>query len=149
MDSRKAISPILATVILIAVTLVIAIGVIGWIMGVWGSIGGPSENLVVTGGYTKCSGGNKLEISFTVINKGTAEAKITRVEVPGFGHTDTGITCDSGSTIKAGGTASCSVEVSSSTSATCMVGASYDVRVYTEAGNVYLTRVSVSEITQT
>jgi len=36
MKLNKAISPILATVILIAVTLVIAIGVIGWIMGIWG-----------------------------------------------------------------------------------------------------------------
>ncbi|MEM2659536.1 MAG: archaellin/type IV pilin N-terminal domain-containing protein, partial [Zestosphaera sp.] len=39
MKLNKAISPILATVILIAVTLVIAIGVIGWIMGIWGSFG--------------------------------------------------------------------------------------------------------------
>jgi len=145
MDLRKAISPILATVILIAVTLVIAIGVIGWIMGVWGSIGGPSESLVVTGGYTNCTDNKrKLIINFTVTNKGTADANIIRVEVPGFGAT-TSITCDGGdTTIPKGVTKMCKVEISST--ATCMLGASYDVRVYTQAGNVYPTRVSVSEV---
>jgi len=44
MNLSKGIEPIIAVVILIAVTLVIAIGVIGWIMGWWGTLGS-TENL--------------------------------------------------------------------------------------------------------
>jgi len=35
----RGIEPIIAVVILVAVTLVIAIGVIGWLMGWWGTLG--------------------------------------------------------------------------------------------------------------
>ncbi|MEM2021528.1 MAG: archaellin/type IV pilin N-terminal domain-containing protein [Zestosphaera sp.] len=83
MKTYKGISPILATVILIAVTLIIAIAVIGWIMGVWGSMGGPSESLVVTGSSATCSG-SSLEFEVSITNKGTADAVISRVEVLGL-----------------------------------------------------------------
>jgi flagellin-like protein len=36
---RKAISPIIATVILIAVTLAIGVAIAAWIMGLWGGMG--------------------------------------------------------------------------------------------------------------
>ncbi|MEM4655871.1 MAG: archaellin/type IV pilin N-terminal domain-containing protein [Acidilobaceae archaeon] len=37
---KKAISPVVATVILIAVTIVIGVAVAGWLMGIWGGLGG-------------------------------------------------------------------------------------------------------------
>lgn len=36
---RKGISPIIATVVLVAVTLVIAVAIVSWLMGIWGSFG--------------------------------------------------------------------------------------------------------------
>jgi flagellin-like protein len=88
MKLNKAISPILATVILIAITLVIAIGVIGWIMGIWGSLGGPSESLVVVGSSATCSD-NTLTFTLSITNKGTADAVIKKVEVLGISSTTT------------------------------------------------------------
>jgi flagellin-like protein len=43
---RKAISPIIATVILIAVTLAIGVAIAAWIMGIWGGMGG-TESLKI------------------------------------------------------------------------------------------------------
>jgi flagellin-like protein len=45
-DSLRGIEPIIAVVILVAVTLVIAVGVIGWLMGWWGGMG-QVESLVI------------------------------------------------------------------------------------------------------
>ncbi len=48
MDMRKAISPIIATVILVAVTLVIAVAIVGWLMGLWGGLAGGSPAISIT-----------------------------------------------------------------------------------------------------
>ncbi|MEM2004695.1 MAG: archaellin/type IV pilin N-terminal domain-containing protein [Zestosphaera sp.] len=140
MKLNKAISPILATVILIAVTLIIAIAVIGWIMGVWGSLGAPSESLSVVSGQIKCANGVFSQLELTIINKGNADSKISKVEVVGFTTTTAAGTVGKGSstTITAGLSGS-----------GCMLGASYDVKVYTEAGNVYPGRVSATTTSTT
>ncbi len=46
--TRKAISPIIATVILVAVTLVIAVAIVGWLMGLWGGLAGGSPAIQIT-----------------------------------------------------------------------------------------------------
>jgi len=161
MDSRKAISPILATVILIAVTLVIAIGVIGWIMGVWGSIGGPSESLTVTGGRTAIAkSGASFSFNITITNKGTAAGNLSRVEVSGIGSDNkcsslagtSGKDYDGTCTtdlrylrIRPGGTVTLNITITGSglSGFTCIEGATYSVNVYTATGNVYPTQVSI------
>jgi len=163
MDTRKAISPILATVILIAVTLVIAIGVIGWIMGIWGSLGGPSESLVVTGGGTAVVREDTyvLRFNLTIVNRGSAIATLSRIEVPGVGSVSTGATSGSDSSgvgcnytsskwvscsdvkIEPGKSALINVSISVPGTFTCVGGATYNVNVYTQAGNVYTTVVRV------
>jgi flagellin-like protein len=135
MRSNKAISPILATVILIAVTLVIAIGVIGWIMGIWGSLGGPSESLVVVGGSATCKN-DMLTFTLSITNKGSADAVIKRIEVLGIGSTT-----PSSTTISRGTSTDITVTVDS---VTCPeFESTYQVNVYTAAGNVYSTVIKV------
>jgi len=139
MKLNKAISPILATVILIAITLVIAIGVIGWIMGIWGSLGGPSESLVVVGGSATCSD-DTLTFTLSVTNKGTAPAVIKRVEVLGISGTPT---IGTGGTTVSGGT-STDITVTVSGLQGCPApGSTYQVNVYTAAGNVYSTVIKI------
>ena len=131
MNARKAISPILATVIIIAVTLVIAIGVIGWIMGIWGSFGSteslqiyPDSNITIT------TSGAKLYLH--VKNTGTATAVIKKIEIVGIATNTSGFSTNS---IKPGEETWVSLSVGASTSYTA--GTSYQVKVYTAAGNVY------------
>ena len=141
MKLNKAISPILATVILIAITLVIAIGVIGWIMGIWGSLGGPSESLVVVGSSATCSG-NTLTFTLSITNKGSADAVIRKVEVLGISGTPT----PSSTTISRGTSTDITVTVSGLTTECPVVGSTYQVNVYTAAGNVYSTMIKIISI---
>jgi flagellin-like protein len=45
---KKGISPVIATVILVAVALVLAVALAGWVMGIWGGLGS-TEALQITG----------------------------------------------------------------------------------------------------
>ena len=137
MKLNKAISPILATVILIAVTLVIAIGVIGWIMGIWGTFGA-TETIQV---FPDSSISNS-ELTLHIKNTGTASAVIYKIEVVGLGTasitTGTGVTITTGS---AGSEVIVSpgVEgtITASITTSAVAGTTYQVKIYTRAGNVY------------
>ncbi len=138
MKLNKAISPILATVILIAVTLVIAIGVIGWIMGIWGTFGATETIQVFPDSSINSS--NKLLI-LHIKNTGTASAVIYKIEVVGLGTASitavTGVTTTTGS---AGSEVIVSPGVEGTITASitgAVAGATYQVKIYTRAGNVY------------
>ena len=81
---RRGIEPIIAVVILVAVTLVIAIGVIGWIMGWWGAFGATETLQNFPDSYIQ---GTTLYLH--VKNTGSAAAVIYKVEVPGVASADT------------------------------------------------------------
>ena len=132
MNTRKAISPILATVIIIAVTLVIAIGVIGWIMGIWGSFGSTESLQIYPDSYiVNSTGGGKVILSLHIKNTGTATANIEKVEVLGIG-TNSSV----GISIKPGDYNWYNVTISSPSDYPTP-GTSYQVKIYTAAGNVY------------
>lgn len=128
-NTRKAISPILATVIIIAVTLVIAIGVIGWIMGIWGTFGSTESLQIYPDSYINVSKTPKMYLH--VKNLGTAAAVIKKIEVIGVGS----VSNLNLSTISPGKDVIISGNVNNNTIVTA--GASYQVKVYTAAGNVY------------
>ncbi len=131
MNTRKAISPILATVIIIAVTLVIAIGVIGWIMGIWGSFGS-TESLQIYPDSNITIKGTSATLYLHVKNTGTATAVIKKIEIVGIATNTTGF---SQSSIKPGEETWITLNVGAASSYTA--GTSYQVKVYTAAGNVY------------
>jgi len=138
MKLNKAISPILATVILIAVTLVIAIGVIGWIMGIWGTFGATETIQIYPDSYINASG-NVLVLHTK--NTGSATAVIYKIEVVGlatgstFGSSTTFITTTGTSTdvsVPPGWEGYITVGVTGA-----VAGTTYQVKIYTKAGNVY------------
>ncbi|MEM1816984.1 MAG: archaellin/type IV pilin N-terminal domain-containing protein [Desulfurococcaceae archaeon] len=130
----KGIEPIIAVVILVAVTLVIAIGVIGWIMGWWGTFGATESIRVYPDSYIT---GNTLYLH--IKNEGSAAAVIYKIEVSGLGTasiTNTnGLDTLSGGEVKvnpgAEGWITCSLGT-----ATAVAGTRYQVTIYTRAGNV-------------
>jgi flagellin-like protein len=131
---RKAISPIIATVILIAVTLAIGVAIAAWIMGIWGGMGGTESLKILPNSTLTVDGTVKLKL--TIKNEGSRDAKIVGVEVM-VGAGACKLTPDNElSIIRAGGM------VTGTATGTCSgltPGASYTVRVITEAGNVYQT----------
>ena len=125
----RGIEPIIAVIILVAVTLVIAVGVIGWLMGWWGGMG-QVESLVIHPDSKLYADGR---VVLHVENKGTAAAVIYKVEVVGVASATKfngkpEITLTPGQDI---------TFIANIGEDLLTAGASYVVRVYTKAGNMY------------
>jgi flagellin-like protein len=82
MNLSKGIEPIIAVVILIAVTLVIAIGVIGWIMGWWGTLGSTEQLQFYPDSYINATTDSE-KLYLHVKNTGSASAVIYKIEISG------------------------------------------------------------------
>ena len=138
----RGIEPVIAAVILIAIAVVVAIAVIGWIMGLWGAVSTPREQLSVTGlNLTISKNGNVTYLMIT--NSGGAAAEITSVSISGIGCTS--------STIKDGYISPGESKTVTVTFTDCdpISGAMYTVIVYTKAGGAYPTVVKAVEATST
>jgi len=120
-------------VILIAVTLAIGVAIAAWVMGLWGGMGG-TESLKILPNSTLTVNGDSVELKLTIKNDGTRDAKVVGVEVVvgarvcKLSHPFTTISI--GAMVTGTATGTCSG---------LTPGASYTVKVITEAGNVYQT----------
>ena len=79
--NRKAVSPLIATIILIAVTLAIAFIVIAWIYGIFGTATGPTEKLQVFQDARLVTNGTHTMFNVTLKNIGTSTVSIAKVYV--------------------------------------------------------------------
>ncbi len=130
---RKAISPIIATVILIAVTLAIGVAIAAWVMGLWGGMGG-TETLKILPNSTLTVDGDRVELKLTIKNDGTRDAKVVGVEVVVGARV-----CKLSHPFTTIGTGAMVTGTATGTCSGLTPGASYTVKVITEAGNVYQT----------
>jgi len=121
----KGIEPIIAVVILIAITLVIAIGVIGWIMGWWGTLGAVESLQIYPDSYINVTESPQLYLH--IKNTGTATAVIYKIEIVGI-ETRT-------NTTEVGPGVETTLVIS--LEADYVAGTNYRVTIYTKAGNVY------------
>ena len=112
--------------ILMVVTSVFAIRVVGWLMGWWGGMR-QAESLVIHPDSKLHADGR---VVLHVENKGSAVAVIYKVEILGAGTAD----INPAKTLSPGAEATIEVTVQN---AQLVAGATYVVRVYTRAGNVY------------
>ncbi|MET1100987.1 MAG: hypothetical protein ABWW69_00700 [Pyrodictiaceae archaeon] len=142
MKTLRAISPVIATIIIVAVAVAISIALVGWIMGLWGSFTGGTETLQIMPDSKLYATSGTLILH--IVNKGTAAAVIYKVEIAGIGSgsivnaTGTGVTISKGTittvTLSPGADATLTVNF---TSSNIVAGASYLVKVYTKAGNMF------------
>ena len=136
MNLSKGIEPIIAVVILIAVTLVIAIGVIGWIMGWWGTLGSTESLQFYPDSYISVTD-TSSNLYLHVKNTGSAAAVIYKIEISGI-ETLTETAMFNGNNVKdgvipAGTEDTLTIELEEDYTA----GTNYLVKIYTKAGNVY------------
>jgi len=129
---RKGISPVIATVILVAVALVLAVALAGWVMGIWGGLGG-TEALQITG-YINLTG-TEVYVNATIVNRGTAPANITMVQLIDEGGIPVIKEPEGGIIVSAGGTNT--TGIGPFEGANVKVGRTYVVRFYTSSGNLY------------
>ncbi|MEM0362120.1 MAG: archaellin/type IV pilin N-terminal domain-containing protein, partial [Sulfolobales archaeon] len=61
---NKGISPVIATVILVAVALLLAVALAGWVMGIWGTIGATEAVQIVSASL------NTTHLNLTIVNRG-------------------------------------------------------------------------------
>ena len=127
---RRGISPIIATVILIAVTLAIGIAVAAWLMGIWGGLGGGEQLRIYPESELKVdSNTGTTVLTLKVKNVGSSDIVVRSITVGGQQCT----LLQQKLTIKVGAedTIKCTVN------AQLTPGANYDVKVYTEGGSVF------------
>ncbi|MCC6053844.1 MAG: hypothetical protein LM589_00790 [Thermosphaera sp.] len=131
----RGIEPIIAVVILVAVTLVIAIGVIGWIMGWWGTFGATESLQFYPDSYIDVA---KNQLLLHLKNTGSASAVIYKIEISGV-ETLTDTADFKGGTVKDGtvGPGTEDILTISISQGKYTAGANYLVKIYTRAGNVY------------
>jgi len=114
---RKAISPVLATVILIAITLIAAIAIAGFVFGLFGSF---TKTAQVSASVTNCSwvSGTGEVCTLSMINSGAANTIANSCTMTYGGKTYTG-TVSGTTTLTAGTTVStiCTASSSAPTSA--------------------------------
>ena len=132
---RRGIEPIIAVVILVAVTLVIAIGVVGWIMGWWGTFGATESLQFYPDSYIQIGAGQNTLI-LHVKNSGSASAVIYKVEITGVATVTTPVVAGAGTDVTTL-TPGQETQISLAFTETVTAGANYLVKVYTRAGNVY------------
>jgi flagellin-like protein len=72
-QKRKAISPVIATVILIAITLIAAIAIAGFVFGLFGSFTSTAQVLVSS---VSCTAGASPVCTLTLSNSGTANTAV-------------------------------------------------------------------------
>jgi len=80
----RAISPVIAMIIIVAITLSIAFAVVGWLFGLWGGLAGGTPQISITNikvYQTTQSGKTYAVVEFYVVNRGAGSDKILKVEL--------------------------------------------------------------------
>ena len=106
MTTRKAVSPVIATVILIAITLIAAIAVAGFIFGTFGSF----ENVPEVSASSSLSSQNGLSGSVTLYNSGNSPATVMGLTLTYAGQTCTAVYSSSSPTVGPSGSLALSIQ---------------------------------------
>ena len=127
--SKKALSPVVAAIILIAVTVAVSIAVAAWMGALtFGFMSGSEQVKIVSVQFSGTNSTNK-QITVTLQNTGAGDVVITSAKV---GDTViSSITVSPDSTVEAGTSATVTFNYN------WTAGQSYNVGVVTKAGNVF------------
>ncbi len=157
----RGIEPVIATIIILAVTIAVAVAVIGWITGLFGaSVGGteqlqimPDSEIVVS-----TAGGTTVVLRLHVANK-AGDVTIYKVEIVGAGEVSdlSGATEADGDTtaeisisgtelsVVAGADTVIEITLPNTVAQNIVPGTTYTVRVYTKNGNVFTATIQAKQ----
>jgi len=129
----KGLEPLIAAIILIAITLVIAIAVVAWMTGLFGTTVGGAESLVILPNATLTEPAANWLLNISIRNTGSSPSTVIAIYVANY-------TCFSGSqTINPGQTYNW--VNSNCGSANFISGIRYTIKVVTAAGNTFYSEV--------
>jgi flagellin-like protein len=135
---KKGLEPLIAAVILIAITLVIAIAVVGWMSGLFATTISGTESLVILPNASLFKRSGTWHLNLTIRNTGVFNSNVTAVFVAGFSCTSPSLP----QTIPAGNT----VDITLLNCGTGGItpGNRYTIKVMTAAGNTFYSEVIAS-----
>jgi len=130
----KGLEPLIAAIILIAVTLVIAIAVVAWLTGLFGTTVGGGESIVILPNASLTSSGDSnWQLKVSIRNTGSSPSTVIALYVANYTCTITTTTIPPGQTIN--------IDATCSDAPTIVPGVRYTVKVVTAAGNTFYTEV--------
>jgi flagellin-like protein len=148
MKKRKAISPVIATVILVAVAITVAVGVSYWMSGISSQYTQFEKVEIQTGYATTVTGG--WNITMSIKNSGSGAATITHVFVndvpvgtyaskalPAAGTTTTDLPA-AGLTLEAGEAGTVYVVIASGGTSTLSSGTTVNIKLHSAGGMDYI-----------
>ena len=147
MKSRKGISPVIATVILVAVAITVSVSVAYWMGGI-SSLYTRLEKIEVQSAVASKGVAGNYTITLAVKNTGSADATIDSVFINGKPLSQfTGVTTNlatGGTSVIAGGSATVIVNVIAASGAPFSAGTTIEVKLHTAAGKDYPQMVTLS-----
>ncbi|MCD6470010.1 type IV pilin [Candidatus Bathyarchaeota archaeon] len=81
--NRRAVSPVIATIIIVAVAIVMSIAVAYWMLGLAGTFT-RYEKLEFTSAYAKTGTGGTFNVTFSLKNTGSATATVNHIFINGI-----------------------------------------------------------------
>jgi flagellin-like protein len=134
---KRGLEPLIAAIILIAITLIIAIAVAAWITGVFStSTGAGVEQLIIYPNTSLKRSGDNWIFNATLANRGTATIEIVGLTVGGCSPEGE----VSPSIIEPGNITTITANFNAST-CKFINGTTYQVQIFTAAGNVFSSTV--------
>lgn len=131
-SKRKAISPILATVILIAITLIAAVAIAGFVFGLFGSFTSTAQ--ISISSETCSVGGSQCTIYF--LNTGTSTGSVSGASINYGGLGYTALTCTPATqTVVAGGEAASISCIPATTFVGAVVGQAFTLEATASSGS--------------
>ena len=147
MKSRKGISPVIATVILVAVAITVSVSVAYWMGGI-SSLYTRLEKIEVQSATAVKGVAGNYTITLAVKNTGSADATIDSVFINGKPLSQfPGVTANlvsGGTPVIAGGSASVVVSVPANQGAPFSAGTTIEVKLHTAAGKDYPQMVTLT-----
>ena len=136
LTNTKALSPVIATIILVAVTVAIAIAVAAW-LGALTFTYTRTEQLTIT----QVTFNNASQVTFSIANSGTSDVTISTAMVQGSGLTGSpSVTLTANNLVPKGGTLTLVVNFQGKTGFTSFAsGARYDFTLVSTQGNKFPT----------
>jgi len=135
----KGLEPLVAAIILVAITLVIAIAVVSWLMGLLGTIMGEAESLVIlpNASLRKPSPTTAWQLSVSIRNTGSSPSTIIGLFVANY-------SCNIGSPVTVNPGEIRNLLNNPCPDANFIVGVRYTIKVVTAAGNAFYSEVIAS-----
>ncbi len=135
---KKGISPVIASIILIAITVAVAIAVAGWVFGLFGTYGTAGGVTVINPTLTNSTVGKNWNFNATI--KNDKDTAVSVVSVTAIGNGGTNVVFDGSATAPAHTTTDFSATYKYTNTTPFTIGNIYSVKVSFSDG----TQVTVS-----